>query len=50
MKYPSILRFRFSKEVADILETLPDKSNFVRQAVEEKMIREKIISKTKTPF
>jgi len=49
-KLTEILRFRFDKEVADILKHLPKKSEFVRIAVREKLERENLIKKIKTPY
>lgn len=49
-KLTKILRFRFSEEISEILNKMPNKSNFVRQAIIEKMEREGIIKKFKIPF
>jgi hypothetical protein len=49
-KLTEIMRFRFDATTAQILKKLPNKARFVRQAIIEKMEREKIISKTKIPF
>ena len=49
-KLTKIRRFRLSDEVVDILDKLPRKSEFVREAIREKMEREKLIKKPKIPF
>lgn len=49
-KLSKILRFRFDEETADILQKMPRKSDYVRQAIRDKMIEDKLINKIKYPF
>lgn len=48
-KHTEIRRFRISKEIAQILDK-QNLSSYVRKAIENQMIRDKLIKKPKTPF
>lgn len=43
-KLSKILRFRFDEETVQALQKIPRKSDYVRQAIREKMIKDKHIS------
>lgn len=45
-----ILRFRLPDEVVEVLTKIPRKSEFVRAAIRERLEREKLITKIKSPF
>jgi len=48
-KLTKILRFRFDEETANALKKIPRQSDFVRQAIREKLEKEKLI-RNKIPF
>ena len=48
-KLNKILRFRFDEEIANTLSEIPRKSEYVRCAIREKMIKDNIIT-DKIPF
>lgn len=49
-KYNKIRRFRTSDEIAGILDKMRNSSEYVRKAIENQMIKDKLIKKRKIPF